>query len=536
LLGTLVVATFLVLSANLVLVSRAHTFFPEYQRYVHTFVNSPSYGNWTYVEKPVFPVFINDSQLRIGQNWSVVASLEVDHTYHAYCYGEWVNSSSEPKTDYDIYVYDPLGELETYHTEAAGLPEHLGTTADDPFFSPKHSGNYTFVIRNDPRESKGGESASFMIIEDVQCNTWLRHYVLGKDGDDQPVLRTAWAYEFVTDSQHVEVLLKVPETLDMYEARLYPMVDPQSKNKTVLNGVPLAWEAGLYGDRSGIYGGYNLQSKEYRGQAYASCEYYGQDMLLNYTSPHAGQNLYHLVLIGEAGYGTISYVIKTDIGQASLKPQAVPSRGYPQSETVVAYLSNSTDLANATLQYSTSNWQNSTSIPMQIENNRTCTVKIPGQQAGTTVGYGVKASDVFDNILTANGTYTVKYAATLNITAPQAIALSQNITVAGKLVPESGKQCAITVTFTSLNATKQLVCQTLPDGDFTASFRPEILGTWRVQAVFAGDQLLYECISPELSVRVEEPSILAKYSLYIGGAIGAVGIVSVVFYWRRSRE
>ena len=27
---------------------------PEYQRYVHTYLNSGDLGNWTYVEKPVF--------------------------------------------------------------------------------------------------------------------------------------------------------------------------------------------------------------------------------------------------------------------------------------------------------------------------------------------------------------------------------------------------------------------------------------------------------------------------------------------------
>jgi hypothetical protein len=62
---------------------------------------------------------------------------------------------SEPQTDYDVYVYDSLGEMEGYHTESAGFPEHLGTTVDEAFFVPKCSGNYAFVVRNDPRESKG---------------------------------------------------------------------------------------------------------------------------------------------------------------------------------------------------------------------------------------------------------------------------------------------------------------------------------------------------------------------------------------------
>ena len=110
--------------------------FPEYQRYVHTYFNYGVLGNWTYVEKPMFPVYLNDSQVSIGQNWSVVCPLQANHSYHVYCYGAWVNTGAEPKTDYDIYVYNPEGTLESMHTEAAGLPEHLGTTVDDPFFVP----------------------------------------------------------------------------------------------------------------------------------------------------------------------------------------------------------------------------------------------------------------------------------------------------------------------------------------------------------------------------------------------------------------
>lgn len=534
LLKALAIVALLVASANLVLISRAHTLFPEYKEYVHTSINTPN-GNLTYLEKPMFPIFINDSQIQIGKNWSIIAPLEANHTYHTYCYGKWINNGSEPKTDYDIYAYNPLGEMETYHTEAAGLPEHLGTTTDDPYFSPKQSGNYTFVIRNDPRESKGAQNATFMIIEDVQPNTWLKHYTVGKDDYDQPALRTSWAYEFMTENPHVEVVIKVPETSDMYEARLYLMADPQSKNKSIINDVPLAWEPGLYGDRNEMYGGYNLQSKEYRGQAYASCEYYGQDMLLNHTSPHKGKSLYHLVFIAEKGYGTINFAIKTNRESASLKPQIIPSRGYTQNETVIAYTSNSTNLANATLQYSTNNWRNTTSILMQIENNRTCTAIIPKQQAGTTVNYKVKALDIFENILAANGNYTVKHATTLNITSPQTITLSQNITVNGKLTPETGDR-TLTVTFTHTNITKQLTCQTFPNGTFTASFRPETLGTWTVQATLAQDESMYECSSPQLAVKVEEPSILAKYSLYIGGAIGAAGIIGAIFYWRKTRE
>jgi hypothetical protein len=35
---------------------------PEPQQFVHTYLNSPK-GNWTSVDKPIFPVYLNDSQI-----------------------------------------------------------------------------------------------------------------------------------------------------------------------------------------------------------------------------------------------------------------------------------------------------------------------------------------------------------------------------------------------------------------------------------------------------------------------------------------
>ncbi len=510
--------------------------FPEYQRYVHNYLNSQVLGNWTYMEKTMFPVLFNDSQIRIGQNWSIVSPLRVNHSYHAYCYGEWIDWDSEPQTDYDIYVYNPLGEMEGYHTESAGLPEHLGTTVDEPFFVPKYSGNYTFVIRNDPKESNDTQQATFMIIEDVECNIWHEHYVEGKDDSNLPVLKTSWAYEFTSESQQVEVWIKVPETLDMYEARLYLMADPQSETGIILNDIPLAWEPGLYGERDYVFGGYNLESEEYRGLAYASCEFYGQDMFLNFTSQYPGKSLYHLVFIGEVGSGTIEFLVKTEFEKACLKPLIVPpEKAFPQNDTVVAYLSNSTDLKNATLQYSTNDWENFTTIGMEILDNRTCRASIPGQAAGTSVSYRVEAGDVLENLLVASRSYSVKYSSTLNLSlVGEAVVLGENITVRGHLT-HPDVNLPITVYFTSTNESKEIVCHTLANGTFTASFKPETVGTWKAQARFAEDGFRCESVSSQLTIIVEEPSFLVKYRLYIGGGIGAIAVVGVIVYLKKFR-
>ncbi len=361
----------------------------------------------TFVEKPMFPVLFNDSQIEIGRDWSVVSPLQAGHSFHVYLYGAWVNSRSQPKTDYDVYVYDPNNTLVGYHTESAGLLQHLGDTVDTPFFTAKSTGNYTFIIANNAATSQAAQQATFMIIENIQTNTWHQQYIEGKGSNNVSKFYTSWAYDFVTESQRVEVQVKVPNTLDMYEARLYLMADPTVPNETILNGVPLAWEQGLHGNRTGIFGGYNLDSKAYRGVAYASCEYAGEDMLINYTSPDTGLTLYHLVLIGEYGAGTVQFRVKT-VFDASLQPSIVPGKVYLDTNATIAYVSKSTDLLNATLQYSTNNWTSTTTTPMQISaDNRTCTATIPRQAAGTFVVFGVEAYDSLENNLTAGGNYAV---------------------------------------------------------------------------------------------------------------------------------
>jgi len=512
-----------------------------------------AYGNYTvirsstYLEKPMSPVWFDDSQMEIGRNWNVTCLLEANRTYHVYLYGAWVNNGSNPKTDYNVYVYDPYGNSESNHTASAGLLQHLGDTSDTPFFTPKYSGNYTFQIVNSAEGSVEAQQATFMIIEDVEPNTWNQRYIEGTN-NGVPTLNTSWGYEFVTDSQNVQILISVPDTLTMYEARLYPMADPTIKNETILDGVPLAWEPGLYGNTTSTttktgtsgtnatIGGYNLDAEGYRGVAFATCDHAGQDMLINYTSSHAGQTLYHLVLIGGKGSGTVEFLVKT-IFNASLQASIAPGRLYPNDTGLVAYVSTSTDLVNATLQYSTNNWVNATTIPMEIFDNRTCRTTIPGQVAGTNVVYGIEATDLLTDILVANGSYTVKNPSMLNITVIRpTVTFGDNITVKGFMTPQAAGM-PITVYFDSGNDSESIVCFTLADGSFTASLRSNAIGTWNVQAVFYEDASTYGSMSQQLVATVEGPSFLAQYSLYIGLGVGAAaaGSAILMLYLRKWR-
>ncbi|MEM2099273.1 MAG: hypothetical protein QXU99_05985 [Candidatus Bathyarchaeia archaeon] len=503
------------------------------QKYVHNYLNDPEMGNWTYVEKPMYPVYFSNSQIGIGSNWSIVCPLEAGHSYHVYCYGAWVNTGTAPKTDYDIYVYNPEGKLESMHTEAAGLPEHLGTTVDDPFFEPAKSGNYTFVIVNDARESKGAQQATFMVIEHIECNKWYRRTIEGKNGS-RPVFGTSWAYEFITAAPLIEVWVKVPDTLDMYEARIYLM---NKKPSVYINNVPLPWEMGLYGNLSGSIGGYNLESEGYRGVAYASCEYNGQDMFLNYTPTAVTEpNVYHLVLMGEAGSGTVEFLVKTTFS-GNLSALTSPRRVYPDNETVIAYEASKAALESATLKFTTNRWANTTSIQMTV-NNMTCNATIPRQEAGTLVEYVVQAVDTLKNNLTATGNFTVKYAAAIvdfNATR-KTILLGENITVTGILQPPAANNM-ITVQFMSANETKLVQCSTFENGTFTATFQPKTSGVWVAKATFAGSTTTYECESELLIISVEEPSFLAANGLFIGAGAGSAAVAAgIVVYFKKFRQ
>ncbi|MGB9135120.1 MAG: hypothetical protein WCC63_06025 [Candidatus Bathyarchaeia archaeon] len=504
------------------------------QNWTYTYVNEPPYGNWTYTRKPVAPMKINSSQIQIGANWTYVYTLTANRTYHVYCYGDWVDDGASPKTDYDIYVYNQLGELEGYHTEAAGLPEHLGTTVDEPFFTPSHTGNYTFVVRNDPRESQSTDAATFMTIENVEPNLWHTSFIEGKQ-DNETVENTCWAYEFRANSEQVEIRVQVPDTLDMYEARLYLMANPSRKEFTLLNGVPLAWEPGLYGQVDKDLGGYNLDSKGFRGEAYASCEDFGQDMLINYTAPYKGESLYHLVLIGESGAGNLSFRVKTNFGDSELKLTGPIGKVYTDNETIITAISNNSLLQQAFLQYSIDNWNTSTFSEMTLS-NRTCNATVPGQAAGVTVSYRVEAYDFLDNKMTINGTYTVKHQPQVNFTLnKETVTLGENVSIGGFVAPALNQsEARVKLIFKAANGTTVEQYRPLQGSNFSTSFKPFSLGSWSFRVEFSGDRERHDGVSITVSFIVVEPSFIVKYSMFIYAGVGiTIAALIVVFLIRR---
>ncbi|MGD6851453.1 MAG: hypothetical protein ACQCN6_05255 [Candidatus Bathyarchaeia archaeon] len=502
-----VVVLFLVISPFFIaqVASLQLTATDEYCGFVHTG------DGFTQVDKPIFPVCVNSSQIQIGENWTVTCPLQAEHNYHVYCYGTWVNTSSAAKTDYDIYVYNPSGALESSHTEAAGLPEHLGTTANDALFTPAQSGNYSFVIKNDGRESKGSQQATFMIIENLECDQWYSRQVEGKQNGNQTGFYTSWAYEFLTEASKLELYIKVPQSMDMYEARLYLMNNAKSQS---INSFPLPWEPGLYGNVSSGIGGYNFENEAYRGVAYASCEHNGQDMYLNYTSTMKGPKLYQLVLIGEEGSGNIDFMLKTQFGKTSLTALKTQAHVLPKTTQTISYVSNLASLENAQLSYTTTNWTTTSTLTMDIS-NCTCNATIPEQTAGTFVQYRVDANDTLRNSYSAKGNYSVKEQPKLHLNIDEeTITMGENVTVSGTLKP-SFNDSKVMVQFFNANATETITCKVYGDGTFKASFAPTTTGNWSLVANSPETNKAWRCDSDQFLVMVLEPPFYVKYFLYI---------------------
>jgi hypothetical protein len=507
------------------------------------------YVDWTYLAKPIVPVYLSANKILPGQSYKFICNLRAGAKYHVYFYGDWIETSPQAnKTDYDIYVYNPLGQLESMHTESAGLPEHLGTTVEAPFFIPQYSGNYTILIKNDLKESKGSEAGTLMIIEHLDCNHWYELYVKGKV-NNKPIPETYWAYEFVTTSERVNVIVEVPDPpeayLDMYETQLYLMANPADGEGTFLNGMPLPDERALYGDIiSGIYGGYRL---DYEGlnhiNASASCEFYGQDMNIDYTfsgsgggseteqeSETARQFLYHLALIAEEGEGTIRFMFKTDFVPPSLNIlNPVDSAYSSENVDIVANASDdATGLQSVLLNYTVNNWRNWITLEMTPSEDNIYTGTIPMQPGGITVKYRVTATDGADNVASQEGSYIVKERTDMTITP------STTYINAGESVRISGW-----ISHTPATVTLDFVCQDTHDtktttanatGYFSYDYTPEKAGVWTVIASWPGDEKCYpgatgpkiltvEKITTTLTCNIGLPSVILGESLDVSGFV-----------------
>jgi hypothetical protein len=504
-------------------------------------------GKWTYVGKAVYPIKVNESQIIVGADWTFVCNLRAGSKYHVYFYGQWVDPTPlVDKTDYDIYVYNPFGQLESMHTESAGLAEHLGTTVDEPYFIPKYTGNYSFLVMNDAKDSRGAKGGTFMIIEHLECNQWYDVHMQGKvkvNGKYQAVLDTCWAYEFTTTSGRVEIPVIVPDPptayLDMYEVQLYLMANPSEGIGTTLNGAPLPWELGLYGDATGsgaaTYGGYRLTAEGFsHANASASCEYYGKDMFIDYSSGLSDNPsrllLYHVALIAEEGEGNVRFMFRTDFNPPILNMANPIARANSDEDVdITAYaVDGESGIKSVTLNYTVNNWINWTDVDMVPSVNNTFLATIPKQLGGKTVKYKVTAMDMAENTMTEESSYTVKNPSYLYITLSKTSLQGGDSTqIVGWL---SRGLADVTLDFVWQGSHTLKTVQAAMNGSFMYEFTPDKAGNWMVSASWLGDQEWWGASSESCSFSVQKLSTtitcsIGHTALYLGEGLDVTGYV-----------
>ncbi len=446
----------------------------------------------TYVSKLGYPINIPTNYIGSNQTRGYVFNLNNDNLYHVYFYGNW-SMANGTKTDYDVFVYDPSGNLETYHTESAGLMEHLGTTVNEPFFRPKKDGNYTILLYNDSANGVATVNGTLMVIEHLDINRWYgsKVYTEGSDGvTSKPLPNTIWIYEFNSSASHMEISVDVPETLDMYEVRLYLMAVPDQGRGETLLGAPIAWEPGLYGrhDRDKNIGGFSTNFTDYRGNAFASCEYPGEDMLINYTSPYSGNLLYHLVFLAERGSGNLSFIIKSDFTKPYLQ-LTKPNSVYTGGEATVTAMSNDTNsgIEHVKLSYSVDAGLSWGSTAMTQSQPQVYTGKIPAQSAGTQVLYKVEAQDYALNKAVEEGSYLSKDSSSIQLAAPTTVRGGQSINVSGSIIPLAADTDVLIQYASSSGLTVNKTLKTDSLGLFSDTYTPSASGLWRISASWGGD-------------------------------------------------
>lgn len=515
-----------------------------------------TFENLTSIGKPVYPVMIDEGQISIGSTETFIYLLQVDHKYHIYLLGDWVDPV-EHSTDYDIFAYeasDAQPRFISSHTEAAGLPEQVGSDVHGRYFEPERTGNYYFCVRNDDSESSDAKAGTLVVIEHIEPNRWYSRHIRGKV-EEESVRDTSWAYEFNTSADRIRVFVDVPDSLDMYEARLYIMANPEVNQGELLNGIPVAWEPGLRGETSGVYGGFNFDPQGFRHvDAMASGEHSGEDMVIDYEVPAEGNLLYHLVLIAEYYSGTVEFIVQTDFEPPELQfidPPTIVEAG--KRSVLEVSVRDETAIESTSLSYSTDGGVNWRPIFVQDKGSGIYWGETPSFDAGTVVDYLFEAEDGRGNAGEIRGSYKVLSGSHLALRLDKAqIEFGDKVTLSGEF---SLDIAGLKVELAMANAenTTKLWATTSQDGRYKTSFTPDSKGAWSIRATIPSDGHRYKgaesevaeltVVAPKLTTMIRRiPSILIARSRflikppYLYGVLGGVGAVVGVTVFIRRRE
>ena len=406
------------------------------------------------------------------------------------------------------------------HTEAAGLPEQVGNDGYGRYFRPSRTGTYYISVVNDPSESSAAEAGTLMAIEHIEPNRWYSRYMHGKV-DEKPVRETTWAYEFNTSADRIRVFMDIPSSLDMYEARLYVVANPAAGKGDLLNGILVAWEPGLRGERSGFYGGFNFDPQGFRHvDAMASGGQIGEDMVIEYVAPAQGNLLYHLVLIAEYSSGTLNFIVQTDFEPPALQlidPPTIVESDEPTN--LSASVSDETAIESISLRYSTDDGVSWNQLGVDEYADGVYRGVIPAFGGGTLVDYVFEAEDEMGNAGEIRGNYTIMSSPLLEIHLDSdEIKGGENVTTHGHL-SHGGKE--VEISYKQGDTVSNFTVTTEGSGNFSHTFMPDQTGDWLVSAYFAGDEARHPASSETLSFTVSSLStsltcILSEEEIELG--------------------
>jgi hypothetical protein len=334
---------------------------------------------------------------------------------------------------------------------------------------------------------------------------------------------TSWAYEFNVSPERFDLFVDVPSTLDMYEARVYPMANLKEKIGEAINDVLIPWEGGLYAEHDEDFGGYNMDDGGYRApEAFASCEHLGQDMTLDHNN--TGNTLYHLVLIAEHGAGKVKFYVKTDFESPVLKLIDEPKGGYVLEPTpITVSVEDETPLRSIYIEYTTDGRETWSYLNMTHVSENKYTADIPPLAFGKKVEYSVVAVDQVDNAAEVEGKFSIlesrpEPTSITSTLSDQKIKLNKPIEVSGGVVPYD-EGIKVTVRFISSATSHRENVVTSSGGTYTCSFKPPEVGTWSVLVeVSAGDG--YEASqAPLIEFEVAALNALEKIVVMFVGAL-----------------
>jgi hypothetical protein len=456
------------------------------------------------VKKPVDPVFINfvtdedgpvyqsagseegSIDIPIGESWRLDYYLEEGKKYHIFLVGDWICNDTEPQTDYDIKTTYPDG-TSLWNTESAGLPEQVANDDEHQYFVPPLTGTYYFEIVNDERDSKDWEPAIFMLIEHIDVNTVYSQELEGRDSDGNEVLFSGWAYEINTLAPKIRVFVDVPDSLDMYEVRLYMMANPDAEvgyNISEL-GVPYG---GLFEAFSGEYGGFSTSCKGDRNiEAMDSCEHSGRNMEFVYDTPNAeedaGNIFYYLVLIAEHEEGTVEFYAQTDFDPPIITLDDPPETGCEGKKTKInALVEDDCDLERVWVEYTVNDGPSVQRDSKQEEDMWVCS--LPPFEGGDLVKYTLYAEDKFGNSQSVKSDFLVKKENTIACTVNDVyIVGNEDVKITGSSTLSSA---SLKLKFTNGDASKDFDIMTDEEGSFEFEFSPDKLGDWNFQAFYDG--------------------------------------------------